>query len=277
MTTIKTALVTGATDGIGIPTAIELARRGFRVVLHGRRDERIAAALEAVRKVVPDAVLETSRADLSSLAEVRAMAEDLRGRFSSLHALVLNAGVFAKNGERSPDGFELTIAVNHLAHFVLAKALLDRVRAAAREDGHGRVVTVSSIAHSNAELDLAALAAGGRSTGYDAYAESKLLNVIFAAELARRETASGSGVTSNSLHPGVLTTKLLRTGFGRAGAPVEEGAKTSVFLAADPSVSTVTGQYFVGMRASAHHRDAGSLEIGKRVWAISETLADSVA
>lgn len=277
MTTTKTALVTGATDGIGIPTAIELARRGYRVVLHGRREERIAAALETVRQVVPAAALETARADLSSLTEVRAMAEDLRGRFSELHVLVLNAGVFAKNGERSRDGFELTIAVNHLAHFVLASALLARVRAAATRDGHGRVVTVSSIAHASAELDLDGLAAGGRSTGYDAYAESKLLNVIFSAQLARLETAARSGVTSNSLHPGVLTTKLLRTGFGRGGAPVEEGAKTSVFLATDPGVATVTGRYFVGTRPSAEHTDARSPEIGARVWAISEALAASVA
>lgn len=267
----RTALVTGATDGIGVPTAIELARRGMQVVLHGRRDERLAEARRAVEAAVPGARVETARADLASLAEVRAMADDVSGRFPKIHALVLNAGVFSKQPEKSRDGYELTLAVNHLAHFALTTWLLPRVRAAAAA-GHGRVVTVSSIAHTNAELDEAGLAAGGRSTGYQAYAESKLLNVIFAAELARRETAARSGVTSQSLHPGVLSTKLLRVGFGRGGAPVEEGARTSVFLATDPSVAGVTGRYFVSSREAPAHPDAQRADVGARVWAASEAL-----
>lgn len=268
----KTALLTGATDGIGIPTAIGLAQRGFGLVLHGRKDERLAAARRAVLEAVPGARVETARADLASLAEVRAMALDLRARLPAIHALVLNAGVFAKDGERSRDGYELSVAVNHLAHFALATGVLDLVRAAAQRDGHGRVVTVSSIAHRNAELDLDGLAAGGRSTGYEAYAESKLLNVLFAAELARRETAAKTGVTSNSLHPGVLSTKLLRIGFGRGGAPVEEGARTSLFLAADPGVGQVTGRYFVGTRPADHHPAADAPALLARAWAVSEAL-----
>lgn len=269
----KIALVTGATDGIGVPTAIALAARGFAVILHGRRDDRLARAESAVRAAVPDAVLETARADLSSLAEVRAMGAALAARHDALHALVLNAGVFAKQGERSRDGLELTLAVNHVAHFVLASALLAPVRTAARRDGHGRVVTVSSMAHQNGVIDLAALRAGGRGTDYEAYAESKLLNVLFATELAHRERAAGTGVTSNSLHPGVLATKLLKTGFGRGGAPVEEGAATSVFLASDPSLAEVTGEYFVSSRVAPHHRAADDAKLRAEVWAITEQLA----
>jgi NAD(P)-dependent dehydrogenase (short-subunit alcohol dehydrogenase family) len=271
-TTKKTALVTGATDGIGIPTAIELARRGFRVILHGRRDERLARAESLVRAAVPDASLETARADLSSLAEMHAMGRALAARHHAIHALVLNAGVFAKGHEKSRDGFELTMAVNHLAHFVLAKELLDRVRVGASRDGHGRVVTVSSMAHRSGAVDLEGLRIGGRLTDYEAYAESKLLNVVFAAELARRERAANSGVTSNSLHPGVLTTKLLETGFGRGGAPVEEGATTSVFLASDPSVATTSGAYFVSSRIAPHHPSVDDAKLGAEVWSITEAL-----
>lgn len=272
-TTKKTALVTGATDGIGIPTAIELARRGFHVILHGRRDERLAKAESLVRAAVPEASIEQARADLSSLAEVRAMGRALADRHDAIHALVLNAGVFAKGHDKSSDGFELTIAVNHLAHFALTSALIDRVRVAASRDGHGRVVTVSSIAHRSGAIDLEGLRAGGRHTDYEAYAESKLLNVVFAAELARRERAANTGVTSNSLHPGVLATKLLKTGFGRGGAPVEEGATTSVFLATDASVATTSGAYFVASRVAPHHPSADDAKLGAEVWSITEALA----
>jgi len=268
----KTALVTGATDGIGIPTAIELARLGFHVILHGRSDERLAKAESLVRAALPGASLETARADLSSLAEVRALGRALGSRHEAIHALVLNAGVFAKAHQKSRDGFELTVAVNHLAHFVLTQELLDRVRVAASRDGHGRVVTVSSIAHRSGAIDLDGLRVGGRHTDYEAYAESKLLNVVFAAELARRERAAKSGVTSNSLHPGVLSTKLLAIGFGRGGAPVEEGATTSVFLAADPSVASTSGSYFVGSRVARHHSSADDAKLGAAVWSITEGL-----
>jgi NAD(P)-dependent dehydrogenase (short-subunit alcohol dehydrogenase family) len=268
----RIALVTGATDGIGVPTARELARRGFHVILHGRSEERLAQAVAQVRAALPGASLETACADLAHLAEVHALGQALRSAHPRLHALVLNAGVFAKDHARSRDGFELSVAVNHLAHFALTAALLPAVRAAVSGDGHGRVVTVSSIAHQSGELDLEGLRRGGRHTDYEAYAESKLLNVVFAAELARREAAAGSGVTSNSLHPGVLSTKLLRTGFGRGGAPVDEGATTSVLLAADPSVARTSGAYFVAGRPARHHPSADDRALGAEVWAISESL-----
>ena len=269
----RIALVTGATDGIGVPTARELARRGFHVILHGRSEERLAQALAQVRAALPGASLETARADLAHLPEVRALGRELAAKHPRMHALVLNAGVFAKDHAQSRDGFELSVAVNHLAHVALTAALLPAVRAAAAEDAHGRVVTVSSIAHQSGEIDLAGLRRGGRHTDYEAYAESKLLNVVFAAELARREAAAGSGVTSNSLHPGVLSTKLLRTGFGRGGAPVDEGATTSVLLAADPSVAHTSGAYFVAGKPARHHRAADDAALGAEVWSISEALS----
>lgn len=274
MTSPRVALVTGATDGIGVPTALELARRGFHTIVHGRKDDRIAAAIARIRKELPSASLEPVRADLASLAEVRAMAEQLASRHEAIHALVLNAGVFAKDHDKSRDGLELTLAVNHLAHFALTRGLLDRVRVAASRDGHGRVVTVSSMAHQSGEIDLEGLRRGGRHTDYEAYAESKLLNVVFANELARREASAKSGVTSNSLHPGVLATKLLRTGWGGGGAPIAEGATTSVFLASDPSVATTSGRYFASSRVARHHPSADDARTGAEVWSISEATID---
>ncbi len=176
---------------------------------------------------LPDGVV----ADLSSLVAVRAMAAEIAAAHPVLDVLIHNAGVFAKAPIRSADGHELSIAVNHLAPFALTQGLLSSASTA------GRVVTVSSIAHSRGQVDLERLKARALPAhfdGYTLYAESKLMNVLFANELARR--LKGTRVTSNSLHPGVVSTKLLKEGFGMAGPDSHErGAATSVFLAVDDS------------------------------------------
>jgi NAD(P)-dependent dehydrogenase (short-subunit alcohol dehydrogenase family) len=247
----KLVLVTGATDGIGRETARQLAARGVEVILHGRDPARLEAAVAAVAAAVPGATLHTARGDLSRLDDVRALAADLVARFPRLDALIHNAGIFAQARALTVDGFESTLAVNHLAPFVLTHLTLGPLRAA-----RGRVVTVSSVAHQRGELDLDDLAHARGFSGYAAYARSKLCNVLFAAEMARR---LGDAVTSNSLHPGVVSTKLLATGFGMQGNDsLAEGAATSVFLALDPSVGTHTGKYFAKCRAttpSARGRD----------------------
>ncbi|MFO0624638.1 MAG: SDR family oxidoreductase [Polyangiales bacterium] len=238
----KTVLVTGATDGIGRETARQLAERGAAVILHGRDPARLQASVAAVAAAVPGATLHTALGDLSRLDEVRALAADIVARFPRLDALIHNAGIFAQAHTRTVDGFESTLAVNHLAPFVLTHLTLGALRAAG-----GRVVTVSSVAHQRGELDLHDLGHEQGFSGYAAYARSKLCNVLFAAEMARR---LGDAVTSNSLHPGVVSTKLLATGFGMQGNDsLAEGAATSVFLALDPSVAGQTGKYFVKCRA----------------------------
>lgn len=249
----KIVLVTGATDGIGRETARQLAARGAAVILHGRDAARLQAAVAAVSAAVPGATLHTVRGDLARLDEVRALAEELVARFPRLDAMVHNAGIFAESRACTVDGFESTFAVNHLAPFVLTHLALAPLRAA-----RGRVVVVSSVAHQRGELDLDDLAHARDFSGYAAYARSKLCNVLFAAELARR--LGDTGPTANSLHPGVVTTKLLTTGFGMQGHDsVAAGAETSVFLALDPGVAGVTGKYFVKCRATpaaARGRDA---------------------
>jgi NAD(P)-dependent dehydrogenase (short-subunit alcohol dehydrogenase family) len=259
----KIVFVSGATDGIGRETARQIAARGAAVILHGRDPERLRAAVAAVADAVPGAVLHTARGDLSRLDDVRALAADLVARFPRLDAMVHNAGIFAQGRALTADGFESTFAVNHLAPFALTHLALDALRAA-----NGRVVTVSSVAHQRGELDLDDLEHTRGFSGYAAYARSKLCNVLFAAELARR--LGPDGVTSNSLHPGVVSTKLLIHGFGMQGNDsLEEGAATSVFLALDPSVAGVTGTYFVRSRAASPSAKARDPRLAAALYEVS--------
>jgi retinol dehydrogenase-12 len=240
-------VVTGSSDGIGLETARQLAARGARVILHGRNADKLQVAVAKVRAVADDAVLAAELADLASLAGVRALAERLAER--RIDVVVHNAGVFMTARVLTVDGFETTFAVNHLAPFALTHALL----AGPHADALRRIVNVSSMVHTSGRIDLDDLDGARRPfDGYGAYAASKLANVLFTAELARR--VASRGITVNALHPGVVATQLLRIGFGSHGPDsLEEGARTSVFLALEPSVATVTGGYFVRCRPARAH------------------------
>ncbi|MCC6748880.1 MAG: SDR family NAD(P)-dependent oxidoreductase [Deltaproteobacteria bacterium] len=236
-------LVTGSTDGIGRETARELCRRGARVILHGRSAERLERTRAELTVHASTALPAPLTGDLSSLAGVRALAEALLARGEPLDVLVNNAGVYLTDRRLTVDGFELTMAVNHFAPFLLTHLLLPALEGS----GHGRVVHVSSVAHTRGELDLADLTFARRFSGYAAYAASKLANVLFSVELARR--LASRPVTTNALHPGVVSTKLLKAGFGMEGPDsLAEGAATSVYLALSPEVAEVTGRYFVKRR-----------------------------
>ena len=250
-------LVTGATDGIGRETARELVRRGARVVVHGRNAEKakaVSAELDALAKVKMPAPIV---ADFSSLDDVRAMAKVLLSRGDGIDVLVNNAGVYMNEARLSRDGFEMTFAVNHLAPFLLTHLLLPRLR----ESSAPRIVNVSSMAHSSVSIDRAALDTIATTKGFEpyaSYAASKLANVLFTVELARR---LGPPFAVNALHPGVVSTKLLTEGFNmRGGESLAEGAATSVRLALAPEVKGVTGRYFVRskeapMASSGRDRD----------------------
>lgn len=242
---MNTVLITGATDGIGKQTAIELAARGSRVLVHGRTHASASRACEDIRAKVMAAQVRPVHADLSSLANVRQLADEVRRSTPSLSVLVNNAGVYMNAFERSADGFEMTFAVNHLAHFLLTNLLLDALRAS----GQARVIHVSSVAHTRGAFDVDTINEASSFSPYRAYAASKLANVLFSNALARR--LRNDGVTSNALHPGVITTKLLRAGFSMSGASVQRGAETSVFLATSPLVEGITGRYFVDAREAS--------------------------
>ena len=268
----KTVLVTGANAGIGRATATELARMGARVLMACRSAERGAEAQAAVVAEVPGASTELLIADLSSGEGVRALAEQTLQHTDRLDVLVNNAGVFTPSYIPTVDGFETQFAVNHLAPFLLTHLLRDLLVKSAP----ARVVTVSSEAHKRGQIRWDDLRGERKYSGLQAYSQSKLANLLFNRELARR--LGGTGVTANALHPGVIGTRLLFTGFAplRLLRPFlktpERGARTSVFLASAPAVERLTGLYYIDLepaRPSPAARDDGA---ARRLWRISAEL-----
>jgi len=265
---MKTVLVTGSTDGIGKQTALDLARLGYRVIIHGRSDEKVlSAASELKQRLGKEAAVETWACDLTSLAEVRARGAELLARVPRLDVFLHNASLISNARQESADGFELTLAVSHLAPFALAHILLPALKAAAP----ARVVMVSSQVHNSGRIDLNDLQLERSYSGYGAYGQAKLCNVLFANGLAAR--FDSHILTANSLHPGVVGTKLLR-GLGIRSGPdsLEEGAKTSVYLASSPEVEGVSGRYFTRSREARQSREADSAQLREDFWSLSEKL-----
>jgi NAD(P)-dependent dehydrogenase (short-subunit alcohol dehydrogenase family) len=230
------------------------------------------AALAEVRQRVPGASAELLLADFSRLAEVEALVGEVSRRTDRLDVLVSNAGVFSARRRLSDDGLELTFAVNHLAPFVLVRGLLGLLR----QSAPARVVVVASGAHRRGTIDFDDLQAEHGYGGWRAYSQSKLANVLFARELARRVPARE--VTANALHPGVVATKLLLRGIvpGWLARPwtvtPAEGARTSVFVASATEVAGVTGRYFDDCREKEPSREAQNEEVADRLWRVSEQL-----
>jgi NAD(P)-dependent dehydrogenase (short-subunit alcohol dehydrogenase family) len=263
----KLILVTGATDGIGKQTALELARDGARIVLHGRSQTKLEATRDELQRLVPGSAVEIAAADFASLADVRRMAEDVAARHPAIDVLINNAGVYMNQHATSHDGHEMTFAVNHLAPFLLTHLLLPALRAAPR----ARIVNVSSVAHMRGVLDFENLHGEKGFAPYGAYALSKLANVLFTVELARR--LAGEPITVNALHPGVVSTKLLTEGFGMQGQEsLTQGAATSVYLATSPAVADVSGLYFVRCREAEMNPLAAHPGMGSRFYELSAEL-----
>jgi len=272
----KVALVTGATNGIGRVTARELARMGARVLLVARdraRGESTAAEIrEASGGRAPDVLL----ADLSSRAEVRRLAREVRARTTRLDLLVNNAGAIFAERELSADGLEMTFALNHLASFLLTLELLPLLERGLAS----RIVNVSSVAHRRGSIDFDDLQGERGYSMWRAYQQSKLANVLFTRELARR--LAGRGVTANALHPGAVASGFGRNGrgfFSRLvvlGAPFlaspEKGARTTLHVATAPELKGVTGRYFSGCRERTPSRAARDDDAALRLWQISENL-----
>jgi NAD(P)-dependent dehydrogenase (short-subunit alcohol dehydrogenase family) len=260
-----TILVTGATDGLGKRVARELAGKGATVLLHGRNSERLQAALEDIRKVTGSERLGSYLADLSSLAQVRALAERILSGQVRLDVLINNAGVIVRERKESEDGFELTFAVNYLAHFLLTSLLLPLLR----DSAPARIVNVASAGQSPVDFDDVMLER--RYDGMRAYAQSKLAQIMFTFELAGY--LSGSGVSVNALHPAsLMDTKMVSETFGYTMSTVQEGAVATVRLAASPDVEGVTGRYFDGHYEARANRQAYDPAARKRLWALSEDL-----
>ncbi len=259
----RTVLVTGSTDGIGLRTALDLALRGGKVVLHGRTEERLHGAIMQLRQQGAD-VAGAVVGDFARFASVRRMADEVRRSFPALSVLVNNAGVYMSEQVLTEDGYEMTWQVNHLAMMLLTEQLL----LVLKNNTPARIVNVSSIAHTRGSIDFHNLNGEVRYDAYGAYAQSKLANVLFTYELAAK--LHGSGITANCLHPGVIGTKLLKQGFGIDGASVEEGAATSLHLASADEVADVSGKYFVRKQQTPSSATSYDLELMRKLWEVSE-------
>jgi NAD(P)-dependent dehydrogenase (short-subunit alcohol dehydrogenase family) len=271
----KVCVVTGATSGIGFATACQLAALGATVVALGRDPDRGQQVAAAVRDAggVPDLQL----GDLSRQSEVRRLAGVIADRYPSVHALCQVAGVDVGVREVTADGLELTFAVNHLAHFLLTSLLLPSLEAAAPS----RIVTVSSGAHHAGRMDFDDLQGAQQWRGQKAYNQSKLANVLFTMELARR--LDGTGVTANAVDPGwVKGTNLGRTAslglkaMGVAMTPfmvdADTAAQAVVWAAVSPELGTASGCYLVKNKGQAPGRSARDEAVAARLWAVSEEL-----
>ncbi len=270
----KICLVTGATTGIGKATALGLARKGAHVVIVGRDEPRTREAAAWMARLSGNSQVDFLVADLSSQAEVRRLAAAFNSIYPRLDVLVNNAGAIFTKRELTVDGFEKTWAVNHLAEFLLTRLLLDKLVASAP----ARIVNVSSHSHQSAGLAFDNLQGEKNYSFMRAYGQSKLANVLFTFALARR--LAGKGVTANCLHPGVVA-----TGFGannsgllkaalRLARPFlltpEQGAATSIYLAASPEVANVSGQYFAKCQPTASSKLSTDVDLQEKLWELSE-------
>ncbi len=247
----KVCMVTGATSGIGKATALSLARMGATVVIVGRDRARGEAAQSEIKTKSENEAVDLLLADLSSQESIRQLVENFRQKYSQLHVLINNAGVYMLTRRETVDGLEMTFAVDQLAPFLLTNLLLDVLKASAP----ARIVNVSSATHEAGYINMNDLQSEKRYGFSRPYGQAKLALVLFTYELARR--LEGTGVTANCLHPGFVATNIGQSGVGSVGRAVvkfifsslgvspEEGAKTSIYLASSPAVEGVTGKYFV--------------------------------
>lgn len=268
----KRVLITGGNSGIGIVTAAELARQGAEVVLACRDTAKTAKALEAInaQAKIPAVNLPV---ELANLQSIRELAASFLKRYDRLDVLINNAGLFPSKQLMTDDGFEMQFGVNHLAPFLLTNLLLDCLKASAPS----RVITVSSKLHRKGEVNFDAIRGYEKYSSQEAYNNSKLYNVMFAVELAKR--LEGSGVTSNALHPGAVATDIVRdlpwvvrkiVGFMFI-AP-EKGAQTSIMLASDPALADVSGQYYDQCELAQYSPLADDEALRTRLWELSAEL-----
>ncbi|WP_310393498.1 SDR family NAD(P)-dependent oxidoreductase [Hymenobacter sp.] len=273
-------LVTGATSGIGKVTATELAKMGAHVVLLARNADKAAATQREIQAAAGHDRVDVLLADLADLSQVRRAAAEFAARYPRLDVLVNNAGlIFGAARQLSPDGYELGLATNHLGPFLLTALLLDQLRASPA----ARVVNVASMAYKFAKPNLADAQSARSYSALRVYGNTKLYNIMFTQELARRLRAHGvANVTTNAVHPGAVASNFGDSAGGWLGTltqlarplmlSVEKGAETSIFLASAPEAAAVSGGYFAKKRAEPVQHSFNSPEHARQLWKLSEQL-----
>ncbi|KAL2527325.1 NAD(P)-binding Rossmann-fold superfamily protein [Abeliophyllum distichum] len=278
-----TAIVTGASSGIGSETARILALRGVNVIMGVRNMAAGKEVKEAIVKEIPAAKVDTMELDLSSLTSVRKFASEFTSSSRPLNLLINNAGVMAPPFKLSKDNIELQFATNHLGHFLLTHLLIETMKKTAREmKREGRIVNVSSEAHRFAYREGIRFDRLNDEEGYSrwaAYGQSKLANILHANELARRLKEDGAEITANSLHPGTITTNLFRNlGVFEGVAStvgkflfknIPQGASTSCYLALHPQVKGITGEYFWDNNLAKTTSKAADTDLSRKLWDFS--------
>ncbi len=275
----KICLITGATAGIGEVAAMALGKKGYRVGIVGRDPVKCEATASKIKQEAATPLVDVFVADLSKQADVRRLADEVKVKYPHLDVLLNNAGAIISTKQESADGIERTWALNHLAYFLLTDLLLDLLKSTPG----ARVVSVSSEAHRFLKgVDFDDIEGKKSYSSWKAYSQSKLANILFTRELARKLKESGSGVTANCLHPGFVKTNFTAgKGFSTwafrqlanvLAIPADKGAQTSIYLASSPEVAGITGEYFAKSRVNKPTAAARDDAAAQRLWTLSEAM-----
>jgi len=273
----RICLITGATAGIGKAAATMLASQGYEMIITGRNPEKLTDTVQGIREKTDNASVHGLLADFSDLGQVRQLAQQFQEKFPRLDILINNAGAYFNRRQRTRYGVEKTLLVNHMAPFLLTNLLLDQLE----KSRSARIINVSSNAHEHAKLDLNDLNFDRFYFGFWAYGRSKLANILFTYELARRR--KDSHITVNALHPGRVGTDIFKTDFSVLGGPLkwfmerisltpEQGADTTIYLATSPDVEGMTGKYFVKREAVPSSKLSYDRDLAERLWEVSKEI-----
>ena len=272
----RTCLITGATDGIGKETAIELAKKGCNLILIGRNKEKGEKVVEQIRKVADNYVdIDYFTANLMLMKEVSRVADEVAKKYPKIDILLNNVGAYFAFRDVTEEGFERTFALNHLGYFLMTKKLLPLVE----KSDYKRIVNVSSSAHYGIDFEFDNMNGEKSYSGFDTYKKSKLANVMFTYELAKR--IEGTGITTNCLHPGFVSTNFgknnniiwrnaIRLAMMLTAISVKDGAKTSIHLACSDEVKNVTGKFFANTQVKKGSSKAKNEEHNLKLWELSE-------